>query len=613
MTERTTYKLSTDKVLFGLAELRDHKLLCDVQLLAEDETFPVHRVVLAAASPYFQAMFTGGFRENGMDAVTMEGISSKGLGYVLDAIYNFEITLSEGTVEDILAAASLLQLNDITDACDKFIASHITESNCIRFLSICEKYEIHDALNLVNEFVLEHFETVVKTDNFSKISKEALSKFMSSDRLKVPNGEIEVFRAAVGWLENNLTKEASETQYATPDVEVEESMQGTESIDITDMIKCVRFPLIPPDVLIDEALQVPFIYENKACRNLVTEALRFHSHPFTQPLQVGPQYQARGEKKLVIVPCGTRNNGYVVRETETQLQILNISQEEDAVLEDGVREFPISFAFRSMAVVTKSNYLFLFATDNTSFNSVALRFDVTANKCVDLKAPPCQATIGSAVARSEDEIYLIGGMVVTKDSGALDPRFFTAKTLQYTIGSNSWVEVCAIPQAMTYHAAAAHGDFIYVAGGYIGLGHAETTPRMYAFDISGNMWLTKAEMYHSRYQFSLETVNDNIYACGGRSRDYSTGETSIEVYSVMNDQWTILENVILEHCVSSDTFAFDNKLYIVGGRQKDQDGNWCDSDIISCVDVADNSLSRLLNLPFQSARHVCAMLTVPRS
>ena len=51
-------KLSADHVLRGLDELRNQALLCDVHLVAESAKFPVHRVVLAAASPYFQAMFT---------------------------------------------------------------------------------------------------------------------------------------------------------------------------------------------------------------------------------------------------------------------------------------------------------------------------------------------------------------------------------------------------------------------------------------------------------------------------------------------------------------------------------------------------------------------------
>ena len=609
MTRSTTYELPTDKVLQGLAEMRDQKLLCDVHLVAEDESFPAHRVVLAAASPYFQAMFTGGFRENGLDVVTMEEINAEGLNCVLDAIYASKITLNEESIENVLSVANLFQLNDIVDACENFLASNITETNCVLFLSICEKYGIQTVLKKINGFIIDNFDSIVKTEDFCKISRDTLCKYISDDRLKVLEGEIVAFRAATIWLEHNLTAQKDlETEFTVPDEESEDSTD-----DIMEVMSHVRFPHIPADVLIDEVMQVPLVYENRACRNLVTEALRFHSHPFTQPLQTGPQYRPRGEQRLILVSCGTRHNGYVVQETETGLHILNISDEESTVTEDSVTDFPLSFAFRSMSVVTKGNYLFLFATDNTSFNSIALRFDAVSQRWMDLKSPPCQACIGSSVSRYGNEIYLTGGMIVTKDSGTLDPRFFTAKTLQYNIGSNTWVEVCAMPHPVTYHASASHGEFVYVAGGYIGMRVSDTTPRLFAFDTRGNLWLAKAEMHHSRYQFCLETVNDHLYACGGRSIDYNTGETSIEVYSILEDQWTVLENAILEHCVSSATFTVDNKLYIVGGRRKDDDGKWNDSDLISCIDVADNSLLHVMNLSFQSARHVCAMLTVART
>lgn len=49
-------------LLQGFDQLRVEGLLCDVTLVPGDgdEVFPVHRAMMASASDYFKAMFTGG-------------------------------------------------------------------------------------------------------------------------------------------------------------------------------------------------------------------------------------------------------------------------------------------------------------------------------------------------------------------------------------------------------------------------------------------------------------------------------------------------------------------------------------------------------------------------
>lgn len=47
--------------------LRNESKLCDVEIRCGAESFPAHRVVLAASSEYFEAMFT-----NGVRSVTIE-------------------------------------------------------------------------------------------------------------------------------------------------------------------------------------------------------------------------------------------------------------------------------------------------------------------------------------------------------------------------------------------------------------------------------------------------------------------------------------------------------------------------------------------------------------
>ena len=135
-------KLSRDHVLKGLDQLRNEVLLCDVHLVAEGVKFPAHRVALAAASPYFKAMFTGGFKENQMNEIRLNDTSSEGLKCVLDAIYTAELSLSEDSVCDIASLSNQLQLYEIFEHCGRFLTENVSTHNCLSFLSVAEKYDL---------------------------------------------------------------------------------------------------------------------------------------------------------------------------------------------------------------------------------------------------------------------------------------------------------------------------------------------------------------------------------------------------------------------------------------------------------------------------------------
>ena len=174
MPASTTYLLSPEKVPQGLQELKNQKLLCDVHLVAEDKTYQAHKVVLAAGSPYFRAMFTGGFKEKDLNIITLKETSPKGLKCVIDAIYSAKITITEENAEDVLGVASLLQMNDIVKACERFLSSNITAYNSLTFLSISEKYHLREAVNKSHEFILANFEATAMRPAFTEISRDEL-------------------------------------------------------------------------------------------------------------------------------------------------------------------------------------------------------------------------------------------------------------------------------------------------------------------------------------------------------------------------------------------------------------------------------------------------------
>ena len=81
--------------------------------------------------------------------------------------------------------------------------SNVSPENCLSFLSVAEKYDLMEGVDVCNKFVLENFSTILELIEFKNISKQQLCSYLSNDQLKAGTGEIEVFRATLEWFEAN--------------------------------------------------------------------------------------------------------------------------------------------------------------------------------------------------------------------------------------------------------------------------------------------------------------------------------------------------------------------------------------------------------------------------
>ena len=75
-------------LLFCIQGLRERQDLCDVTLCAENKDFLVHKVILAASSRYFHAMFTNNHRESVENTIHLNGIDAPTLELLLNFIYS---------------------------------------------------------------------------------------------------------------------------------------------------------------------------------------------------------------------------------------------------------------------------------------------------------------------------------------------------------------------------------------------------------------------------------------------------------------------------------------------------------------------------------------------
>ena len=125
-----------------LSSLRQSSSLCDVRLCVDSAQFPAHKVVLAASSPYFHAMFTGGFQERDSATVTLKGIDASILDKILHHIYSggdpLDVTLDNYQL--FMEAADLLDLQTVMECCSQFLEEELDIENCVDIRIIAAKH-----------------------------------------------------------------------------------------------------------------------------------------------------------------------------------------------------------------------------------------------------------------------------------------------------------------------------------------------------------------------------------------------------------------------------------------------------------------------------------------
>ncbi|XP_020314627.1 zinc finger and BTB domain-containing protein 17 [Oncorhynchus kisutch] len=117
------------KVLEQLNHQRQLGLLCDCTFVVDGEDFKAHKAVLAACSAYFRTLFL-----DQKDVVHLDISNAAGLGQVLEFMYTAKLSLSPQNVEDVVAVATFLQMQEIVNACSAYQSLAVSTSQTTQYL-----------------------------------------------------------------------------------------------------------------------------------------------------------------------------------------------------------------------------------------------------------------------------------------------------------------------------------------------------------------------------------------------------------------------------------------------------------------------------------------------
>lgn len=119
------------KVLKNLNQQRLKNKFTDVGLIADNCIIHAHRSVLSAGCAYFNAMFTGGLVEEKQELVEIHSIKSSILSIIIDFIYTGNVDITQDNVQELFAAADMLELDEVVSGCIEYLRQQLHYSNAL--------------------------------------------------------------------------------------------------------------------------------------------------------------------------------------------------------------------------------------------------------------------------------------------------------------------------------------------------------------------------------------------------------------------------------------------------------------------------------------------------
>ncbi|KAL1116712.1 hypothetical protein AAG570_005184 [Ranatra chinensis] len=521
-----------------MSMMRCHQMLTDVVLEVGSELFHSHKVVLAAASPYFKAMFTSGLMETEMSRVTLHGVCPSAMSKLLEFIYTGKIRVTETTVCTLLPAAAMFQVADVIKACCIFLERQLSPSNAIGIASFAEQHGCLELKNRVNQYVLRNFSQVCQEDEFLTLSAAQLVDLIKKDELIVRE-EREVYTAVIRWV--RYSEEARRPQ-----------MQS--------VLSAVRCQFLTPRFLHEQMRNCDVIRKLPACREYLASIFK----DLTLHKKVTVRERTPDTPRIIYIAGGYFKYSLDIMEsfnvtlgTWSTLAKLTIprsglgcafikgmfyavggrnnapggSYDSDWVDRyDPLRDLwrpcnPMSVPRNRVGVGVLDGLIYACGgSAGAEYHNSVERYDPEEDRWCNIKQMSSKR-LGVGVAVVNRLLYAIGGFDGERRLNSCEC---------YHPERDEWTSIpdMAVPRSGAGVAALNH--HIYVVGGYDGVQQLNSVER---YDTETRSWQFVAALTTARSAITLTPIDDNkLIAIGGF--DGQGLLSLVEIYSAEEDKWS---------------------------------------------------------------------------
>ena len=194
-------------LLSKCAQFREEGEFIDVRLKVGEDVFPAHRIVLAANSDYFHAMFACGMKESNQEVIELkdESISAAALKIVMDSMYSEDLHVNDENVFEVLLAADNLQVTNVVEQCCNYLQTEFVKlrfdvQTYCRICTVADRHGLTDLQEATQRQMASMYKDICESEEFlTHIDADQLSSLLSRDDLSAPS-ETFVFKSVMQWI-----------------------------------------------------------------------------------------------------------------------------------------------------------------------------------------------------------------------------------------------------------------------------------------------------------------------------------------------------------------------------------------------------------------------------
>ena len=489
----------------------------------------IQQVILGATSDYFQALFSSEMIESRQDRVKLQGLTAAGLEPLIEFIYTGKLDLNLNTVENILGAASHLQILPAVKMCEEFMSEvSVDIANCVDLLCIAEMYSVQDAVRRIQTFIEKHFFDVVRTNRFHNMTSEQLERILEGGHIR-HGSEFQLFQCVHCWIHNNVGDRAQHSKHLFKHVAFHQ-MASTE-LSIIQQIA-------------DE-------HNDATLSKLVNEAEEYHRLAAEENIDIGQMYQGKKFRNTPsIVAISETPNAMFTLDLCDNVENDELSEMSSANTSIWRQRRGLLHNYSHSSAAVQNNILYVCGgCQPKSYHTKdeCFMFDPRCSTWCPI-APMLSPRAYFPIVVYEDTLLVLGGACY---SSSVSDGELTDDIERYSTQNNTWTKVGVLPEKVLCHAACVLGSLVYITGGIDEDEHYSN--KMTIFDPQSLIGEVGPSMHESHADHNMVAIQERIYIL-------DANESNVECFNPKSMQWTVITG--MEDMPKIHTaIAFEGEVY----------------------------------------------------